>query len=101
VDGRQVGLTVDLDPPDDREHPGRRAHDRHVVGHRPVVGGVGEQVLGLGGAGGPAADVGEVVGPGVDELEHVVAVGGVGDVQHQGALAHVALADHIEGVVVG
>src|SRR4029453_8856312 len=46
-------------------------------------------------------DVGEVVGPGIHELEHVVAVLGVGYVQHDRALADVALPDQIDGVVVG
>jgi hypothetical protein len=101
VDGRQVGLAVDLDPADDGEHAGWGRHDCHAIGNRPVVVAVGEQEGGFGGAGGPAADVSEVVGPGIHELEHVVAVVGVGHVEHDWALADVALPDQIEGVVVG
>ena len=35
----QVGLTVDLDPPDDHGDLGRHLDDRHVLGDRPVLAG--------------------------------------------------------------
>jgi hypothetical protein len=52
------------------------------------------------GAGRPVADVGEVVGPGVDELEHVVAAAGVRHLQPHRAGAQVELGDRVDGVVV-
>jgi hypothetical protein len=101
VDGRQVGLAVDLDSPDDGEHPGRSLHGGHAGGDLALVVAVGQEELGLGGAGGAAADVGEVVGPGVHELEHVVTVLGVGHVQHDRALAHVEQATRYSVSLLG
>ena len=51
--------------------------------HRVAVGvdgpaGWDEEEAPCGGAGGPVSDVGEVVGPGVDELQNEVAAGCVG-----------------------
>ena len=60
---------------------------------------VEQEVAGCG-AGGAAADVGEVVGPGVHELEHVVAAGRVGHVQPHRTDAQVELGHRVQGVVV-
>jgi hypothetical protein len=59
-----------------------------------------EQEVACGGAGGAAADVGEVVGPSVDELKQVVAPRRVGHVRMQRADTQIQLRHRVHGVVV-
>ena len=97
----QVSHAVDGDAADDGEDARGRVDHPHVLGNVTRVAAAGKQEAGLGRAGRPAADVGEVIGPGIDKLQDVVAVGCVGHVQHQRPVPHVAHGDQIQRVVVG
>ena len=48
----------------------------------------------------PAAHIGEVIGPRVDELQHVIAPSRVRHAQQHRAAAHIDLRDGVDGVVV-
>jgi len=48
----------------------------------------------------PAPNVGEVIGPRVDELQHVIAPGRVRDSQQYRAAADIDLRDRVDGVVI-
>ncbi|OPZ41329.1 MAG: hypothetical protein BWY94_02455 [Actinobacteria bacterium ADurb.BinA094] len=98
---REVPAPVDLRPPDDDEDPARGAHDRHARRRVPVAPRAGEQVVGFAGAGRAPSDVGEVVRPGVDELQDVVTSARVRDVQDERLTSHVADGDRVARVVVG
>lgn len=81
---------------------GRRGvdHPAHVIGHGARPSGRHDEPVARFRSRGPAAHVGKVVGPDVDELEDVVRPVGVGDVQPDRPAGEVELCDGVDGVVV-
>ena len=92
--------TVDLEASADHEERRGSLDHLHAVRCGTAVPLRDQQEPGLFGAGRPSAEIGEVVGPGVDELQDVVAIMGVGDVEDQWTPTHVTGCDGVEGVVV-
>ena len=99
-DRGHVRLAVHRPASDDRRDRGREADHASPLAHVPVPAGRDEQERSRLGAGRAVADVGEVVRPRVDELEHVVAPGRVRHVQPHRAAADVDVRDRVHGVVV-
>lgn len=89
-----------MEPADDDFDPGRHIDPGHGVWDVTAVPVGYEQEVSLRCAGCAPADVGEVVGPGIDELQHVVPVVRIGHVQDQRATTQIQRGDQIEGVVV-
>ena len=102
VHGGHVGGAGDGDAADNGKQPGGRRDHPHSGRriHRRGAGG-GEQEIPGGSTGSPVADIGKVVGPGVNELQHVVAAVCIGYMQHQGPVAHVAHCQQVHRIVVG
>ena len=100
LDGIQVSQAVAGPAADDRGHV-RRELDHPGSVRRIRLPSRRDQQEGPGrGTGRPAAHVCEVIGPRVDELQHVIAPGRVRHAQQHGAAAHVDLRDGVDGVVV-
>ena len=86
-------LTVAREPAHDRGDPGGQFDLGEACRSFALVArGHEQEALGAG-AGRVPTHIGEVVRPGVDELEHVVAAVGIGDVQGQRRNADVDLGD--------
>ncbi|GAA4982984.1 hypothetical protein GCM10025734_04620 [Kitasatospora paranensis] len=101
VDGVVVSGAVGLGPSDEPHVWGGGAQDRGPGrGVAPPVGADDEVVL-VAGAGGALADGGEDVGPHVHQRQHVVPVGGVGDMEFDRAGGEVEPGVGVEGVEVG
>ena len=97
----RVGHSVDLHASDDHHNVGRGARQLNALGRLGRVTRAREQEPPLAGSGGAAPDVGEVVRPRVHELQHVVPIGGVGNMQHQRPRTQIERGQHVQGVVVG
>lgn len=88
------------DAADDGDHGGRRVdHPTHPSGLTACPARRHDEPVALIRTGGAAADVREVVGPGVHELQHVVRTAGVGDMQPDRPAGEVELGDRAERVV--
>ncbi len=100
VHGGQVVDAVARPPPHDRGDAGREADRRGIPDALALPVGREQQEIARTRAGGALADVGEVVRPRVDELQHVVALGRVGNAEQHRPDAQVDLGDRVHGVVV-
>jgi hypothetical protein len=100
ADRGHVGLAPHRPAPDDHADPGREVDRPGPGGNRPFPARRHQQEAALLGARGAMADIGEVVRPGVDELQDVIAAGPVGHVEPQRAAAEVDDRDRVDGVVV-
>ena len=99
--GGQVSLTIDGDASDNGNHTGRSVNHHHPFRHSALVVVSGEKITRFGGSCRAPPDVGKIVRPRVDELQHVVAVVRIGHVQHQRTVPHIAQRDQVQRVVVG
>lgn len=100
TDALHVVGAVARDAADHGDHGGRRVdHPTHPAGLTACPARRHDEPVALIRTGGAAADVREVVGPGVHELQHVVRTVGVGDMQPDRPAGEVELGDRAERVV--
>ena len=97
---RYIRRTINCDTPDDDGDRRRYMDERRAGGDLTRVVLRREQIVAGTRPGRAPADVREVIGPRVHELQHVVPVGGVRHVQQQRSLRHVDSRDEIQRVVV-
>ena len=100
VHGGQVVDAVARPPPHDRGDAGRETDRRGIPDALALPVGREQQEIARIRARGALARVGEVVRPRVDELQHVVALGRVGNAEQHRPDAQVDLGDRVHGVVV-
>ena len=84
----------------DAGHPSRKTNLCEIVRHLARPPWRGQEKGPSLRAAGTLAHVGEVVGPGINELQHVVAARRIGYVEEQGTATQVELGDRIQRVVV-
>ena len=96
----QVGRAVAGPPAHDRAHVRRELDHPGAAGCVPLPSWRGEQEGPGLRAGSPPAYVSEVVGPRIDELQHVIPSGGVWYPQQHRAAAHIDLREGVDRVVV-
>ena len=100
ADGVEVGWPIAGPAAHDRGHIRRELDHLRPAGRSGFPAWRDEQKGPGRGAGRPATDVGEVVGPRVNELERVVATTRVRHTKQHWAAAHIDLCDGVDGVVV-
>ncbi len=100
TDGRQVSRAIAGPAAHDRGHIRRELNHRCSIGRIRLPPGRYQQEGPGCGPGRPPAHVREVIGPCIDELQHVIPPGRIRDAQQHRPAAHIDLRDGVDGVVV-
>ena len=101
IDRRHILGAFDHDAADDPDMIGRRTHQPHALRHDAVKAGACDQEFPGCGAGGAPANVRKGIGPEIEQAEHVVAIGGIGDTNHHRPTRQIEPGIGIERVAVG